>query len=130
MPAAVALEHLVHDPRGAGRGGPGAGAQALAGERVDDGLDQRLLDVRRVRDLERLGLVAADQLHRLVLEGGEGDAAAAADDLDAIVAIAGGEAPGAGTVHARLEAEVPGDDVLGLVEPALVVGPAGSEDHP
>lgn len=46
------IQDAVHDPIGAGAGLPGAGAFAPARQFIDDYLDQRLLDVRRIDEIK------------------------------------------------------------------------------
>jgi hypothetical protein len=52
LSGAAGAQHLLHYPGGAGGADPGAGTGPSAEESVHDGLDERLLDVRRVRDDE------------------------------------------------------------------------------
>jgi hypothetical protein len=46
----ISLQHLVQHPTGAGRAVAGTGALAAAGQVIDYGLDQWLLDMGRIGD--------------------------------------------------------------------------------
>src|SRR5690606_11831442 len=79
-----------------------AGGRAIAAalQRGDHGLDQRLLDVRRVGDAPALPAAASLEHHRRLVEGGEGQPALAALDLHHVAAGIAAEAPVAAALDA------------------------------
>src|SRR5260221_4381781 len=74
-------EQALHHRGGARPALAGARAASGAVELVDDGLDERLVDMRWVADSNLVRLAGADETDRHRLRGREEQAAARADDL-------------------------------------------------
>src|SRR5450631_2399897 len=85
------VEHLVHHPRGARGGFARAGAMALAIEFIDDALDQRLVDMRRVVNCDLVSLCSTRQANRHRRVSREADAAVRADDFVILLLEVGGK---------------------------------------
>ncbi|MDQ3197029.1 MAG: hypothetical protein M3Q32_11895 [Pseudomonadota bacterium] len=112
---ALTFQHLVHHP---GRAG-GAFARTWAGsntvEFVHDILDQRLLNVRRIVVRKLRHAFRRGQNDRLRGKCRIRNLACGSHDFGAVTSLKAGKAPGSHAVHAGLEYESSGNDILGWV---------------
>src|SRR5579884_4337884 len=93
-PSIIPFQDDIHYAAGARGGEASAGATPLPLKLIHDGLDERLLNMRRVGPIERLAPVRRLQLQRLIAERREGEAAFRAEDLNRIFVDAAGKVPG------------------------------------
>src|ERR1700693_74235 len=96
-------EYLIHHPSGPSRGLSGAGAPADTVLLVDDGLDQRLMNVRRILHRKCFHRVASEQADGHRRAGGKLDPALRAHDLVHLLVGIGGVTPDAAAENAGLE---------------------------
>ena len=111
----VAGEHPIHDLGRARGRHAGARTGASSVERVDDRLNQRLLDMRGVRQVELLALAGSVQFDRFGTERRESKLAVRACDDGHILVHVAGEVPASRPEGAGTCPELQDDTILDVV---------------